>query len=198
MNAAPPFCRCRGSWCDPVSSAPLTLWTIFSRPWLGLLTLFLAGCGYHVAGHGDLMPKTIKTVAVMPFGDATLRYKLARTLPTDITRELISRTKYQLINDASQADAVITGNLINYFASPTIIDPTTSRATTVQAIAIIQVSMTERATGKVLFTRSGMEIRQRYEVAGDPKQYFDESGTALERVSKDVARTVVSAILEGF
>jgi hypothetical protein len=165
------------------------------------IAAFGAGCGYHVAGHGDLMPKTIKTVAVMPFGDATLRYKLARTLPADITRELISRTKYQLINDASQADAVISGNLVNYFASPTITaaDSTgTVRATTIQAVAIIQVSMTERATGKVLFTRSGMEFRQRYEVAGDPKQYFDESGTALERVSKDVARTVVSAILEGF
>jgi hypothetical protein len=165
---------------------------------LVLLAALSSGCGYHIAGRGDLMPKTIKTIAIMPFGDATLRYKLARTLPADITRELISRTKYQLVNDASQADAVITGNLINYFASPTIIDPATSRATTVQAITVVQVTLTERATGKVLFTRSGMEVRQRYEVAANPQDYFDESGTALERISKDVARTVVSAILEGF
>jgi hypothetical protein len=164
---------------------------------IGLVVCW-SGCGYHIAGRGDLMPKTVKTIAVMPFGDATLRYKLARTLPADISRELISRTKYQLVSDASQADAVITGNLINYFASPTIIDPATSRATTVQAITVVQMTLTERATGKVLFTRSGMEVRQRYEVAGDPKQYFDESGTALERISKDVARSVVSAILEGF
>jgi hypothetical protein len=173
-------------------------WKPAPRTVLIAVLVFLSGCGYHIAGRGDLMPKTVKTIAVMPFGDATLRYKLARTLPADISRELISRTKYQLITDASQADAVITGNLINYFASPTIIDPATSRATTVQAITVVQVSLTERATGKVLFTRSGMEVRQRYEVAGDPKQYFDESGTALERISKDVARSVVSAILEGF
>jgi hypothetical protein len=165
---------------------------------VALALVALSACGYHIAGRGDMVPKTVKTIAIMPFGDATLRYKLARTIPADITREFISRTKYQVINDSGQADAVITGNLINYFASPTIIDPATSRATTVQAITVIQVTMTERATGKVLFTRSGMEIRQRYEVAGDPKAYFDESGTALERISKDVARTVVSAILEGF
>ena len=156
------------------------------------------GCGYHIAGRGDLMPKTVKTIAVQPFGDATLRYKLARLLPADITREFISRTKYQIVNDASQADAVLTGNLINYFASPTIIDPVTNRATTVQAITVIQVTLTERATGKVLFTRPGLEIRERYEVAGDPKAYFDESDTALARISKDVAKTVISAILENF
>ena len=166
--------------------------------WATIVLLVSTACGYHIAGKGDMVPKTVKTIAVMPFGDATLRYKLARTLPADITRELISRTKFQVIEDASQADAVITGNLINYFASPTITDPKTARATTVQAITVVQVSMTERATGKVLFTRPGMEVRQRYEVAADPKDYFDESGTALERISKDVARTVVSAILQGF
>jgi hypothetical protein len=165
-----------------------------------LLTLaaMLSGCGYHIAGRGDLMPRTVKTIAVQPFGDATLRYKLARLLPADITRELISRTRYRIVDDPNQADAIITGTLVNYFASPTITDPVTSRATTVQAIAILSVTMTERATGKVLFTRQSMEMRQRYEVASDPKEYFDESGTAVIRISKDVARTVVSAILEGF
>lgn len=165
-----------------------------------LLTLaaMSSGCGYHVAGRGDLMPRTVKTIAVQPFGDATLRYKLARLLPADITRELISRTRYRIVDDPNQADAIITGTLVNYFASPTITDPATSRATTVQAIAILSVTMTERATGKVLFTRQSMEMRQRYEVASDPKEYFDESGTAVIRISKDVARTVVSAILEGF
>jgi hypothetical protein len=35
-------------------------------------------------------------------------------------------------------------------------------------------------------------------VALDPQQYFDESSTAMQRLSKDVARSVVSAILENF
>jgi RNase P/RNase MRP subunit p29 len=162
------------------------------------LAVIGGGCGYHIAGRGDLVPKSVKTIAIQPFGDATLRYKLARLLSADITREFISRTRYKIVNDPGQADAVLTGNLINYFASPTVIDPATSRATTVQAIAVMQVTLTERATGKVIFNRPNMEVRERYEVAGDPKAYFDESGTAVERISKDVARSVVSAILEAF
>ena len=42
------------------------------------LVILLSGCGYHVAGRGDLMPKTMKTISVQPFGNRTMLYKLAR------------------------------------------------------------------------------------------------------------------------
>jgi hypothetical protein len=63
---------------------------------------------------------------------------------------------------------------------------------------VVQVTLTERSTGKVLFTQPRLEFRERYEVSDDPQTYFDESGTAIERVARDAARTVVSAILENF
>ena len=56
----------------------------------------------------------------------------------------------------------------------------------------------ERATGKVIFTRPSFDAHQRYEISVDPRQYFDESETALDRLSRDVARDVVCAILENF
>ena len=62
----------------------------------------------------------------------------------------------------------------------------------------LQLTLTDRHTGKVLFSRTGYEFRERYEVALDPQQYFDESSTAMQRLSKDAARSVVSAILENF
>jgi hypothetical protein len=43
-----------------------------------------------------------------------------------------------------------------------------------------------------------VEFRERYEISVNPQQYFDESQAALQRLSRDVARTVVSAILENF
>ena len=163
-----------------------------------LLTLaaMLSGCGYHIAGRGDLMPRTVKTIAVQPFGDATLRYKLARLLPADITRELISRTRYRIVDDPNQADAVLTGTLNNFVAYPTI--SANGRSTVVEAIVTLRVTLTNRATGAVLFTRNGAEFRERYEISIDPKAYFDESGTAMDRLSRSVARSVVSAILEAF
>jgi hypothetical protein len=43
-----------------------------------------------------------------------------------------------------------------------------------------------------------MEYRARYEIAVDQRAYFDESDAALERLSREVARAVVSRIVEDF
>jgi hypothetical protein len=163
-----------------------------------LAAAFVCGCGYHVAGKAALVPKSVKTIAIPAFTNSTPNYKLARLLPAGITREFITRTKYNIVADPNQADAVLTGTLAHFAAYPVISDPATGRATGTEVIVTIQVSLTERATGKVLFTRPSLEFRERYEISTDPQTYFDESGTAIERVARDAARSVVTAILENF
>jgi hypothetical protein len=164
-----------------------------------LCILFAAtGCGYHVAGRADLLPKQWKVIAVPAFGNVTTRYKLAERLPADVTRELISRTRYKVVADPSYADAILSGAVVNFLSYPTIFDPVSGRATGIQVIVVMQVTLTERVTGKVLYTRPNMEVRERYEISVDPKAYFDESDAALERLSKDAARALVSAVLEKF
>ena len=162
------------------------------------LAMALGGCGYHVAGRGDLLPQTIKTIAVPAFPNITTRYKLAERLPADISRELIERTRYRVVADPARADAVLSGAVVNFASYPTVADPTSGRATGMQVIVNLQITLTERATGKVLFQRPGMEVRERYEISIDPTAYFDESEPAMTRLSRDVARSVVSAVLENF
>ena len=62
----------------------------------------------------------------------------------------------------------------------------------------MQFEIKARITGKVLFTRPSFDARQRYEISINAQAYFEESGEALDRLSRDVARDVVSAILESF
>jgi Lipopolysaccharide-assembly len=170
-----------------------------SKPALALLAVFLAtGCGYHVAGKADLLPKNIKTIAVPAFANITVRYKISERLPADITREFLSRTRYKVVADPNQADAVLSGAVVNYLSYPTVFDPITNRTTGILVIVALQVNLTERATGKVLFSRPHMEVRERYEISVNPQAYFDESDAALDRVSKDAARMLVSAVLEKF
>ncbi len=165
---------------------------------VALLALGLARCGYHVSGNADLLPKNIKTIAVPAFGNATTRYQFARLLPEDITREFLSRTRYAVVADPAKADAVLTGALLNAFAYPTTVDPASGRATGVQFVVTLQLTLTDRSNGAVIWTRPGAEFRERYEISIDPTKYFDESSTAVLRLSQDVARSVVSAVLEKF
>ncbi len=160
--------------------------------------LFTGACGYHVSGHSDLMPASIKTIAIPAFGNATIRYRLTDRLPEAITREFISRTRYQIVNDTNQADAVLRGTVSNYVSYPTILDQNTGRASTVQVIVVMSVTLTERATGKVLYTRPVFDWKQQYEISTDPRAFVDESAVALDRLSRDVARMLVSGILENF
>jgi hypothetical protein len=166
--------------------------------WAALLCSLLCGCGYHVGGKADLLPKQVQTISVGNFNNLSSRYKLPDKLSGAITREFISRTRYQIIPDATQADAVLTGAVTNYVAYPTIFDANTGRAAGVTVQVMMQLTLTERATGKVLYTRPNFEVRERYEISVDQAQYFEESDQALDRLSRDVARTVVSAVLSSF
>ena len=89
--------------------------------------------------------------------------------------------------------------MINYVAFPTLIDQATGRTSGLQVNVTMQVTLMDRETGKVIFTRPNFEAHERYELSvTNNTQYFDESGTAMQRLSRDVARDVVSAILENF
>jgi len=162
------------------------------------LAALTAGCGYHVAGRADLMPRNIKTIAIPAFGNVTTRYKLSERLPAALTREFISRTRYRIVADPNAADAILSGAVVNYISYPTVFDPTSGRAAGVQMSVILQITLTERTSGAALFSRPNLEVRERYEISVDPQAYFEESDAALERLSRDVARMVVSAILENF
>jgi outer membrane lipopolysaccharide assembly protein LptE/RlpB len=157
-----------------------------------------AGCGYHVAGRADLLPKEIKTIAVPAFANVSTRYRLTQRLPQAITREFISRTRYKVVAEPGAADAVLEGAVVNYFSYPTVFDAATGRASGIQLIVVLNIKLTERKTGAVLCQHSGMQVQQRYEISSDQLAYFEESDTALDRLSQYVARTVVSAILENF
>lgn len=165
---------------------------------LALSAVLLAGCGYHVSGRADLAPKNIHTIAIPAFGNATIRYKLADRLAAAVTREFITRTRYRIVADPNEADAILSGSVINYNAYPTVFDDRTGRASGVIAIVHLQVSLQDRVTGKAIYSRPFMEFRERYEISVDQVAYFDESDMAMQRLSRDVARSIVSGVLEMF
>lgn len=160
--------------------------------------LALTACGYHTAGHADLLPKNIKTIAIPAFTNSGTRYKLTDYLSRAVTREFLTRTRYQVVQDMNTADAVLSGSVVNYSSYPTIFDPKTGRASGAQVNVNLSITLRERATGKILFTRPNLEFKERYEISVNPQAYFEESEVGLDRLSRDAARNVVSAILENF
>jgi hypothetical protein len=158
----------------------------------------LTCCGYHTAGHGDLIPTTVKTICIPAFKNASSRYKLSDHLPEAISREFISRTKYHISTNTDTCDAVLRGTLLNYLASQTVVPVSIGRAVAAEVHVILSVTLTERATGKVLYSNLNFDQRERYEISTDPIAYFEESDAGLNRVATQLARKVVSEILNKF
>jgi lipopolysaccharide assembly LptE-like protein len=169
-----------------------------NAPGVALAALSILSCGYHTGGKADLVPKTVQTIAVPAFTSLSTRYMLTDILPREIGREFMARTRFHIVYDPNTADAILTGTITGVGIYPTVSDPTTNKATSIRISVSLAASLVERTTGRVLYSRSNWSLHEDYATAVDPHQFFDESGPALDRLSHDVARDIVSAVVENF
>lgn len=164
-----------------------------------LPSLLLTACGYHTANHAVVkLPSGIDTLAVPIFINKTNSYRAEQVLTEAVVREFTSRSPYKVVtNDDGTADAVLHGTVITTNVYPLTYDSQTGR----QSSAIVQINMAVRLTdkhGKTLFDNPNYSFREQYQVSREVTSFFDESPPAVDRLSRDFARTLVAEILEGF
>ena len=162
------------------------------------LLLFAAACGYHVAGKGNRLPPDIKTVAVPIFDNYSSSFRIEQMVAAAVTREFIERTSYRITPDIAGADAVLQGSITGVRSFVVTFDLNTGRATTLQIQVTAAVRLTDTHTKKVLFSNSNYIFREEYKISPSQSGLFEEDKPALERLSRDFARTLVTDILENF
>ena len=163
---------------------------------LGLLVS--SSCGYHVAGRGDRLPPDVKTIAVPIFANSTTKFRIEQKVSAAITREFIERTKYRITPNPAAADAVLKGEITDVRAGVVAFDLKTGRATTLQVQVIAKIDLVDQHTRKVLFTNPNYTFREQYQISQNPSALFEEQDPALDRLARDLARTLVTEILENF
>jgi outer membrane lipopolysaccharide assembly protein LptE/RlpB len=169
------------------------------KRWLTVLICVCStGCGYHTAGHAVQLPDNVRTIAIPAFVNDTQTYKIEQMLTAAVVRELVTRTHYLVLNEADQAaDATLRGTVLSSSASPLTYDSQTGRAASVLVIVGMKVSLTDKQ-GKVLYQNPSYVFREQYQVSRELSSFFEEDSPALQRLSREFARTLVSNILEGF
>lgn len=164
-----------------------------------LICFLLSGCGYHTANHAQIrLAAGIDTIAVPIFGNKTNSYKAEQVLTQAVVREFTSRSPYKIIPaDNGAADAVLEATLLTTNVYPLTFDSQTGR----QSSAIVQLNLSVKLVdkhGKTLFENPNYMFREQYQVSREVTSFFDESPPAVDRLSRDFARTLVADILEGF
>ena len=163
-----------------------------------LFSCVFYSCGYHVAGRGNALPQEWKVIAIPALKNRTSTYRVEQRFTQALVREMISRTKYRVVPDEKDADAVLEGEIITLQTTPVLFDPTTTRATLMLVSVTLRVRMIDRASGKEVYTNNKFVFRNEYEITTDIPSFFQEEGPALDRMARDFARTLVSAVLEKF
>ncbi len=158
----------------------------------------LSGCGYHVVGRSNLLPPTIKTIAVPAFQNRTANYRIEERLTDAVVHEFLARTSYHIVPQPDAADAVLRGEVDTIANSAEVFDPVNGSATTILVTVTMKVRLEDRATGNVLYHNDNFVFREPYEISTDIPSFFEEESPALDRLSRDFAQRLVADVLEQF
>jgi len=148
---------------------------------IGLATLLASGC-YGFAGGG--LPQHVRTVAVLPFDNETATPELPRELQEALRLGLQNRLG---LRDAPEerANAVVRGKVARYEIDiPVGFSANSGQATSARRRlrVIVDVEIFDQVTGKVLWSRTGMQAEGEYADRGEA----NGRKQAIERIVTDV------------
>ena len=156
------------------------------------------GCGYHVAGRSNSLPKSIRVIAVPALENKTTSYRIEQKLTAATVHEFLAKTSYRVVSDPANGDAVLRGKVTSLEAVPLLFDTASGRATTMLVTVKCEVTFEERETGKILYHSDNFLFRNEYEISTDVKSFFEEQDPALDRLAQDFASRLVAAVTENY
>lgn len=162
----------------------------------------LQGCGYTLAGRGSFLPDYIRVIGVPTFANRTTLFNLETQMTDKVRAEFLGRGRYRIVPETQNVDAVLTGEVTGVNIAP--LSFTAQQLASRYAITMsARVELRDTRENKVLWENASLVFRQEFEAqsgqtALDPSAFFAQDVNALERMTTDFARSIVSAILEAF
>jgi hypothetical protein len=169
---------------------------------LALASLETVGCGYALAGRGSFLPAHIQVIGVPTFTNQTPYFELDQIFTEKVRAELIGRGRYKVLPDTNGVDAVLAGQITALTIAPVSFTQQ-QQASRYVATVTANISLRDTVDNKVLWQNPSLILREEFDAASgtdalDPTAFFGQGTNALQRLSTEFGRTVVSSILEAF
>ena len=166
-----------------------------------LLVLTIAGCGYTT---GSLLPKNYRKIAIQPFQNKVNNLEqeggnaiYVPSLETNVRTAIIDKFLFDgnlHIAEADKADLVLNGDLIGV-AQDTLRQDTNLNVQEYQIRIIVSLTLTDVATGKVLWKEPSYAGETTYFLTGT--QATSQSA-AIDAALTDLANRVVERTVENW
>ena len=160
--------------------------------------LGLAGCGYHTLGATTHLPPDLKTLAVPVFATHTEAYRTETAMTNAVIREFAARSRFRVTPDErADADAVLHGTILKESVQPLTYNSSTQQSSSFLITVVASVTLNAR-DGKILYENKNYVFRQQFQSTTDLTTFLQENPAAIDRLSREFARTLVADVLEGF
>ena len=163
-----------------------------------------SGCGYALAGRGTFLPADIKIVGIPLLENRTTTARLEQKMTEKIRNEFIDRGKYQIVYTTNGAHAVLSGAITGISFQPVGLTEQ-QQASRYLFTVTMRVQFTDARNNQVLWSNEALTFREEYDLKTrssngqlDGAVLLEQEGPAFDRLSADLARSVVTAILEAF
>ena len=168
-----------------------------------ILAMASSGCGYALAGRGSFLPDYIRTVGVPQLQNGSAFFEVEQILTEKIRTEFLGRGRSQILPDAAGADAVLAGAITGITVQP--VGFTEQQLASRYLFTLtMKVQFVDASTTQVLWSNDALTFREEYELttrgntALEGSTFLSQERASFDRISTDIARTVVTAILEAF
>lgn len=168
------------------------------------LALVSSSCGYALAGRGSFLPDYIRVIGIPPVENRSTYQQIELVLTDKIRTEFIGRGKYTVVPGPTGSDAVLSAEITGVAAQPIGFNES-QLASRYLFTMTMRVQLTDTRTNMVLWSNDAMTFREESELTSrtatnviDAGSFLDQERSSFDRISSDVARTVVTSILEAF
>jgi hypothetical protein len=161
-----------------------------------------ASCGYALAGRGSFLPAYIKTLGIPMFGNASPYQTVEQVFTQKVRLEFQSSRRYRVVPTDEGVDGVVRGEIQSISLQPVGVNDQ-QLASRARVTVMVKVKFEDVKEGKTLWENPALSFSDEYELANpsagqDVSAFVGNDRIAMDRLSTDFARTVVSAILEAF
>ena len=162
-----------------------------------------SSCGYALAGRGSFLPPDIRVIGIPLLENRTNITRIEQKFTEKIRNEFINRNKYVIEATTTGVDAVLSGAITSLVTQP--VGFTEQQLASRYLFTVtMRLQLNHARTNEVLWSNEALTFREEYDTttrgatAQDTAVLLEQEGPAVDRLSTELARTVVSAILEAF
>jgi hypothetical protein len=186
----------------------MTMITLTRRQALRTLPILAAGvgataCGYALAGRGSFLPEYIRTLGIPIFGNTTAYQTIEQIFTQKVREEFQSSGRYTVVPSDQGTDGIVRGNIESISSQPVGLNDA-QLASRYRFTVVVRVTFEDVKQQKILWENPALSFSDEYELASpgsaglDASAFLGQERAAIDRMSTDFARSVVSAILEAF